>query len=239
MPPFINDWRNHMKKSSWVVMAMAVVSLIGAAGILLSAEQKAALSTAGGVITLKGTENQNSPTVAMSQGAYIVRRTAGEDFMSITVKGGEDAIYHSTFFSEPDGSYLLIVGSKILPPGNVFFEGMGMGAWTVTITKVDPSTAVALPLVISGAELKTAISKPFKAAAGELVMTYAYKSEPEGTGTLTVCDVVTGKTIPMSQMMYAGNISGGWNIPIPAAGVYIAEATFPKTSGGGEVKLSQ
>jgi hypothetical protein len=43
----------------------------------------------------------------------------------------------------------------------------------------------------------------------------------------------------MKQMMYARKISGGWNMTIPAAGVYIAEATFPKASGGGEVKLSQ
>jgi len=229
-----------MKKNLSVVLAACAVLAAASAGYPTSAAgQKAGLSTAGGVITLKGTENQNSPTVNMSQGAYIVRRTSGEGFMSITVKGGADKTYHTTFFSDPNGAYLLIAGSALFPPGDVFFEVIGMDAWTVTITKVDPATAVALPQTLAGAEMKNSISQPFQAAAGELVMTYAYKSAPKGTGTLTICDVVTGKTIPMKQMMYAGKISGGWNMTIPAAGVYIAEATFPRASGGGEVKLTQ
>jgi hypothetical protein len=206
---------------------------------LLSADQKAAVSTSGGVITLKGTDDQNSPSVAMAQGAYIVRRTAGEGFISITLKDKADEIVHGTFFNEPNGSYLLVVGGDLFKPGDVVFEIITMGSWTLTVTKVDPSKSVSLPQVISGVEMETAISQPFKAVAGELVMTYAYKSEPEGTGMLTICDVVTGKTIPMNQMMSAGNISGGWNMTIPSAGVYIAETTFPKASGGGEVKLSQ
>jgi len=229
-----------MKKNLSVVLAACAVLAAASAGNPMSpAGQKAALSTAGGVITLKGTENQNSPTVNMSQGAYIVRRTSGEGFMSITVKGPEDKIFHTTFFSDPNGAYLLIVGSALFPPGDVFFEVIGMGSWTLTLTKVDPSTAVALPLVITGAEMKSALSQPFKAVPGELVMTYVYKNAPKGTGTLTICDVVTGKTIPIKQMMYAGKISGGWNMTIPAAGIYIAETTFPKASGGGEVKLTQ
>ncbi len=229
-----------MKKNIWVALAAGAVLTIATAGYLPSAAaQKAALSTAGAVITLKGTETQTSPTVKISEGVYIVRRVAGEGFMSVTVKDPADNILHTAVFNNPNGTYLLIVDSNPLKPGDVLFEIMGLGAWTVTVTKAEGSAAVALPQVLSGAEMTDAVSQPFKAAAGNLVMTYTYKNKPKGTGTLTICDVVTGKTLPMQEMMYAGKISGGWNVPIPAAGVYIASASFPLASGGGEVKLSQ
>jgi hypothetical protein len=229
-----------MKKNHFIVMAAAAVLMIATAGYLSSAaDQKAALSTVGGVITIKGTDTQTSPTVKIVEGVYIVSRIAGEGYMNITVKDPADEIIHMMYFNIPNGTYLLIVNSNPVKPGDVVFEVMGEGAWTVTVIKADGSSAVALPQVLSGAELISAVSKPFKAAAGNLAMSYTYKSAPEGTGTLTICDVVTGKTLPMSKMMYAGQISGGWNMTIPAAGVYIAETTFPKASGGGEVKLSQ
>lgn len=229
-----------MKKIIWIAMAACAVLTIVTAGYLPSAAaQKAALSTAGGVITLKGTETQTSPTVNISGGVYIVRRVAGEGFMSITVKDLADNILHMTILQNQAGTYLLIVDGNPLKPGDVLFEIMGLGAWTVTVTKVDGSAAVALPQVLSGAEMTDAVSQPFKAAAGNLVMSYIYKNKPTGTGTLTICDVVTGKTLPMREMMYAGKISGGWSVPVPAAGVYIASASFPLASGGGEVKLSQ
>lgn len=229
-----------MKKSLLVAMAVCAVLTIAAAGYLSSfAAQKAALSTPGGVITLKGAETQTSPTVKISEGVYVVRRVEGEGFMSITVKSPADEILHTAVFNNPAGTYLLIADSNPLKPGDVLFEIMGLGAWTVTVTKADGSAAVALPQVLSGAEMTDAVSQPFQAAAGNLAMSYTYKNKPKGTGTLTICDVVTGKTLPMREMMYAGKISGGWNVPVPAAGVYIASASFPLASGGGEVKLSQ
>ncbi len=229
-----------MKKSLSIAMAAcAVLSMATARHLPSAAAQKAALSTAGGVITLKGAESQTSPMVKISEGVYIVRRVAGEGFMSITVKSPADEILHTAIFNNPAGTYLLIADGNPLKPGDALFEIMGLGAWTVTVTKADGSAAVALPQVLSGAEMTDAVSQPFKAAAGNLVMTYTYKNKPKGTGTLTICDVVTGKTLPMREMMYAGKISGGWNVPVPATGVYIASASFPLASGGGEVKLSQ
>jgi hypothetical protein len=229
-----------MKKPILIAMAACAVLTIVTAGYLPSAAaQKAALSTAGAVITIKGADTQTSPTVKISEGVYVVSRIAGEGYINITIKDPADEIIHMMYFNSPKGTYLLIVNNDPVKPGDVVFEVMGEGAWTLTVTKVDGSSAIALPQVLSGAELTSAVSQPFKAAAGNLVMSYTYKSEPTGTGTLTICDVVTGKTIPMSKMMYAGQISGGWTMTIKAAGVYIAETTFPKASGGGEVKLSQ
>ena len=114
-----------------------------------------------------------------------------------------------------------------------------MGGWAMTLTKVEAAGAEALPQVLAGTERETVVSKPFKAAAGILTMTYKYKSKSKGTGTLTVVDVATGKTVPMRQMMSAGKDGGGFDLQLPAAGVYIAQTAFPLASGGGEVKLSQ
>jgi type 1 fimbria pilin len=63
-----------MKKSIWIAMAACAVLTIVTAGHLQSAAaQKAAVSTAGGVITLKGTETQTSPTIKISEGVYVVQ----------------------------------------------------------------------------------------------------------------------------------------------------------------------
>jgi hypothetical protein len=135
------------------------------------------------------------------------------------------------------GDKLKIIHRLLL--GTLLAISVTIFALTVTVTKVDSSAAVARPQVLAGAEMTDAVSQPFKAAAGNLVMSYIYKNKPTGTGTLTICDVVTGKTLPMREMMYAGKISGGWKVSVPAAGVYIASASFPLASGGGEVKLAQ
>jgi hypothetical protein len=194
-------------------------------------------SASGEVITLKGTDKQTTPGT-LSAGAYIVRLTAGS-FLSFTVKSKANEVLYVDIFNEGAPSNLLIVGGQLFKPGDVVFELDGMDAWTVTLTKVEAAGAVALPQVLAGAERAVVISKPFKAAAGNLVMSYTYKTPPRGTGTLTICNVATGKTVPMSQMMSATKASGGWTMTVSEAGVYVASTIFPLASGGGEVKLSQ
>ena len=110
-----------MKKPILVAMAACAVLTVVTAGYLPSfAAQKAALSTAGGVITLKGTETQTSPTVKISEGVYIVRRVAGEGFMSISVKSPADEILHTAVFNNPAGTYLLIADSNPLNRATFF-----------------------------------------------------------------------------------------------------------------------
>lgn len=229
-----------MKKN--ILFAAVVLAVIAAAtsGLSLSAgSPQATVSTAAGVISIKGNETQTTAPAKFAAGAYVVRRTAGEGFMSIAVKDTAGNILFTTFFSNPAGTFLLIVGSEMVKAGDLIFEIMGTAAWTVTLTKAEASGAVALPQVLSAAEMTNAVSKPFKAAAGTLTISYTYKSVPKGTGTLTVCDIATGKTLPMREMMYAGKISGGFSVPVASAGIYIAQAGFPLGSGGGEVKIVQ
>lgn len=228
-----------MKRNSWIALVTcALVTAATARSLPAASGQKAAGSPAGNVITLKGTEKQTAPA-NLTAGAYILSRAAGGGFLTITIKSKTDEVLYTTFFNDLADTNLVIVGGALFKPGDVVFEVGGMNPWTVTVTKADAAAAVALPQVLSGAERAVVVSQPFKAAAGNLVMSYAYKAAPKGTGTLTICNIATGKTVPMSKMMYAGKVSGGWTMTLPEAGVYIAETTFPLASGGGEVKLSQ
>jgi hypothetical protein len=209
-----------------------------AAGVAAASGQKSAGSAAGNVITLTGTEKKTAPA-NLSGGAYILRRTAGEGFLSITIQDKAGAPLYTNFLNDLVSADLVVVGGGLIKPGDVVIEVDGMSAWTVTLTKVEAPGAVALPQVLAGAERAVVICKPFKASAGSLVMSYTYKAAPKGTGTLTICNIATGQTVPMSQMMTAHKVSGGWTMTLPEAGVYVAQTIFPLASGGGEVKLSQ
>jgi hypothetical protein len=200
---------------------------------------QASVTSAGGVITLKGAETQTAKGVKLAAGAYVFRRTAGDGFATFTVNDGAGSPVYVNMLDAFTETFLLIVDGNPVKPGDFAIEIDGTGAWTVTLTKAVGEGAAALPAVLAGAERTTVVSKPFKAVAGTLNISYSYKGEPTGTGTLTICDVATGKALPMTKMMYAGNASGGFTVPVAAAGVYIAQTLFPLKSGGGEVKIAQ
>jgi hypothetical protein len=221
-----------------VLIALIFLAAITATASAPASESQAAVSTAGNVITVKGTAAQSTSPLKLAAGAYVVGRTAGEGFMSITVKDKAGNIVHTTFFNDARGSYLLHVDENVLKQGDLIFEIMGMGAWAVTIVKPDMATAATLPQTLTGPEMTQAVSKPFKAAAGKLTVSYAYKAKPTGTGTLWIVEIATGRSLNPGYM-YAGRESGGFEIVIPTAGVYIAQTGFPLGSGGGEVKLGQ
>jgi hypothetical protein len=221
-----------------VLTALIVLAAITATASAPASEQQAAVSTAGGVITVKGTDAQSTPALKLAIGAYVIGRTAGEGFMSISVKDKADNIVHTAILNEAKGSYLLPVDDTVAKQGDLVFEIMGTGAWTVTIAKPDPATAVSLPQNMTGPEMTDAVSKPFKAAAGKLAVSYAYKAKPKGAGSLIILEVATGLSLD-TGFIYAGRESGSLEVVIPAAGVYIAQTGFPLASGGGEVKLGR
>lgn len=221
-----------------VLTALFVLAAITATASAPASEPQAAVSTAGGVITVKGTDAQLTPALKLAIGAYVIGRTAGEGFMSISVKDKADNIVQTAILNEAKGSYLLPVDENVVKQGDLVFDIMGMGAWTVTIVKPDPATAAALPQILTGPEMTDAVSKPFKAAAGKLTVSYAYKAKPKGTGMLIVLELATGRSLN-TDFMYAGRESGGFEVVVPTAGVYIAQTGFPLASGGGEVKLGQ
>lgn len=218
-----------------LVTAIMTLSLVGVTG-----PNAAAASAAGNVITLTGTGAKTVPG-NLSAGVYFLRGKGGDGFLSITIKDKADEVLYINVISDPAATKLVAVGDESFKPGDVIFEIDAMGPWTLTMTKADVSAAVALPQVLAGAEMADVISQPFKAAAGNLTVSYTYKAEPTGTGTLVIWNIGTGKSVPMTmaQMMYAPKTSGGWTMTLPETGVYIGRTTFPKGSAGGEVKLSQ
>ncbi len=228
--------RNLLFSSFMGALATAIMtlSLVGVTG-----PNSAAASAAGNVITLTGTDSKTVPG-NLSAGVYFLRGKGGDGFLSLTIKDKADEVLYIDVISDPAATKLVAVGDEGFKPGDVIFEIDAMGPWTLTITKADVSAATALPQVLAGAEMADVISQPFK-AGGNLTVSYTYKAEPTGTGTLVIWNVGTGKSVPMTmaQMMYAPKTSGGWTMTLPETGVYIGRTTFPKGSAGGEVKLSQ
>jgi hypothetical protein len=222
----------------------ALVALAGLALIGITADARfsyagdpQAPTSGAGVITLKGAEKDVSYPVRLSAGAYLITSTGGGGLVTFTVKQGDAPVY-VTMFNPSNQADLFSVGDTTVKAGAATFEVSGIEAWTVTVTRVDGAGAGMLPQVLSAAEMNAAISKPFKAAAGNLSVAYTYKGKPKGTGTILICDITTGKML-QTPMMYAGRDTGTLTVPVPAAGVFIALTRFPLASGGGQVKISQ
>jgi hypothetical protein len=227
---------NFLAASAWRVLAMAIMALIL---VGVTCQNAAALAT-GNIINIAGTDSKTLPA-NLSSGVYFLRGTGGGGFLSIAIKDKADEVLYINAINNPASTKLVIVGDESFKPGDVVFEIDAMGPWTVTMTKADDSAAVALPQALAGAELEEVISKPFKVAAGNLVVSYTCKAEPQGTGTILFWNIATGKIVPLSvaQAIYPLKTSGEWTVMLPETGVYIAQTTFPKGSSGGEVKLSQ
>ena len=196
------------------------------------------VAISGSTTTITGT-GQATHELEFARGVYAVTWSTPGTVMSVSVSDAADDVVTVFGLGGPKGSELFAVDGETVKPGKLKMEAGSMEAWTVTIVKLGTAGAGALPQTLSGAVLESAISKAFKAGAGPLKVAYAYKSEPKGTGTLRICDVATGKNMPVDHVMFAGNASGEFEVNVPAAGVYVACATFPLGSNGGEVSLKQ
>lgn len=229
-----------MKKSVLFTQIVLSVFAVTAMGLSISAaDQQATVSLSGGVITIKGNESQSATGIKLAEGVYVVRRTAGEGYIGITVKASDESLIHATFFEAPTGTYMLAVMNHYIKPGGVIFEIQAYEPWTLTITKAEAAQTATLPQVLSSAERASAVSKPFKASAGKLTVSYTYKSGPKGVGTISICDIAKGMPLPVTSFMPAGKTSGSFTVAVATAGIYIAQTDFPLGSGGGEVKIAQ
>jgi hypothetical protein len=188
--------------------------------------------------TFSGSNNQEIPGGKLDLGTYIVRWTSTGVFCSLGAADAAGNLKIQISVGDPKGESLLVVDNGVVKPGDIIMKVSSDGAWTLTITKADPASAVALPQSLAGGEKARVLSKPFKATAGNLAVTYAYHGVPRGTGTIAICDVATGQYL-LAGMLPAGRASGEMSVKVPAAGVFIAKTVFPLNSGGGEVKISQ
>ena len=229
-----------MKKSIFITLIALSAFVVAVAGLSIAAGgQQASVSTSGGVITIKGNETQKAAGIKLVEGVYVVRRTAGEGYIGITVNAADGTFVDGTFFNDPNGTYMLAVMSHFIKPGGVIFEIKAYESWTLTVTKAEAAGAVALPQVLSSAEMTSAVSKPFKASAGKLTVSYTYKNGPKGVGGISICEIATGMPLPVTSFMPAGKTSGSFTVDVAAAGIYVAQTNFPLGSGGGEIKIAQ
>jgi hypothetical protein len=214
--------------------ALAILAGLAVLGVIAAAPFSYAQS---GIIILKGTDKPVTQPVKLSPGAYVLTRTAGSGFLSVSLKQNNQSPYVQ-FVNDLNESDLIIVGDQMLKAGGATLVGEGQSAWTIAFSRVEATGAGTLPLMMTGAEKKATLSKPFKATAGTITVAYAYKAAPKGTGTVRIVDVATGRPLP-TKMITAGRASGTFTVPVPAAGTFIAATRFPLASGGGEVRISQ
>ena len=198
----------------------------------------ASVSTSGTTTTVTGTNDWTSPAMPFGAGVYVFNWTSTGGFMGITLKDVHDQTLLVLAIGGPNGQDLCDVGNDQVKPGDLKVEVSSDAAWTLKVEKVDASSPAALPQVMSGEELKVAISKPFALDAGTIAVNYTYKSAPKGTGTMGIYNVSTGQGLN-TGMMYAGKTSGKFDVKVPAAGVYVAKTTFPLASGGGDVTIAK
>jgi len=223
------------------MVCLATVAAVSGSDSFASAQSggQASVSAAGNTTTITGKDQQTIPAIKLDLGVYAFKWSSTSDFLSLTVNAAAGGALGVLSLADPSGENLFAVDGERVKPGAMQLEVSSSGPWTITITKADAASAVALPQTLSGAEMKTIVSKPFKANAGPLRASYAYKDSPRGTGTLGIFNVITGKQVVVKGMMVAGKISGELGFDVPAAGVYIAKTTFPLGSKGGDVTLGK
>ncbi len=199
----------------------------------------AAFAAGPGTLSFKGGDGEIKVPTTLQAGVYVITHTGGGALVSVSFRQGDSPVY-TTMFNEPNETDIMAVqaGGQMAKPGPATFEGDGMEAYTVTFTRAETLPLGALPVVLSAPEMKAALSKPFKVAAGTLTVTYKYKAEPKGTGTLGIFEVTTGKALP-TKFMSAHRIGDTYTMTVDKPGTYIAFTRFPLASNGGEVKISQ
>jgi hypothetical protein len=231
-------------KREFLVLLIAIVfacslNLAILAGAASAQTGKATVATKENVTTVSGDKDQESSPIKFEIGTYVFNWSCKGSALGLVLNDPNGDTAGVILISEPQsGMELFPVDNDSVKPGSLTLVMTSDGPWTITITKQDAATQTELPLTLSGAELKSVISKPFKAKAGKIKVKYAYKTAPEGTGTLRICNTATGAGL-LTDVMWAGKAAGEFEVSVPAAGAFISQTTFPLASGGGDVTLSQ
>lgn len=184
--------------------------------------------------TLRGRGDQTSAPIKLAQGVYVVT-WSGKQGMMIMAASDTSSVPAMLSATEASGTCLFAVDGVTWKTGNTKIEVTTEGAWTVTFTKaVGPG--VALPQTLSSAGAANVVSTPFKVAAGKLSVKYAYKGTPLMMGGIGIFDIATGKGLPAPNLL---DVSGTVEIPVTAAGVYVAQAYLPMGATGEDLTIRQ
>ncbi len=202
------------------------------------ANPAASVTTAGPVTTIAGASDQAAPAMHFGPGAYVFTWTGTGAFVGVSIADPDDRPVAVLALGGATGQDLFTVNDDV-KAGNLTVRVSSDAAWTVRVEKVQATSVTPLPQTLVAEELRSAVSQPFKLEVGKPVnVTYTYKGTPKGTGTIRIVEITTGKHLN-GGLMYAGKQSGTLEMQVAAAGVYIAETTFPLASGGGAVKIAQ
>lgn len=127
----------------------------------------------GGVTTVKGSEDQLARGIRLREGVYTIKWSGSGTYVSFSLtdidgNGGGDISK-----GRASGERLFIVDSSSVLPGNFTLMAISDSDWAVSIARPDTSSPSTLPLFVSCSELDGAVTKPFRAHAGNIKISYA------------------------------------------------------------------
>lgn len=192
----------------------------------------------GGVTTARGSGNQLIKGIRLGEGVYTINWSGSGTFASFSLtdidgNGGADISK-----GRMSGEKLFIVDGDTMLPGDLTLMVASDSDWIINISRPDTSSPSPLPLAVSCSEQDGAVTKPFRAYAGDLKISYTLSRTPYGTGHVDVYDANTGRsfyTRPITDSAVAGQSIA----IVPADGVYIARVTLPEGASYGDITISQ
>jgi hypothetical protein len=192
----------------------------------------------GGLTTAGGSEDQIIKGIKLGEGVYAVNWSGSGTFVSFSLtdingNGGADIPKGRT-----SGERLLIVDDSTVLPGDFTLMVASDSDWVINIFRPDTSTPSLLPLAVSCGEPDGAVTKPFRAHAGDLKISYTLSRTPYGTGHVDVYDVNTGRSF-YTRPITDGAVAGQSIAIVPADGVYIAQVTLPEGASYADITISQ
>jgi len=195
-------------------------------------------SVSGNTITIKGYQDNTATGIQLNQGVYVVQSSGDGSALTATlVDSGYNGIALLNTGST-SGKKLVVVNDISVFAGNATLEVTSDGSWTVTIAQQEADYATSLPQEMSGDSSSELVSAPFKASAGNIVISYTLSMTPLQDSYVNIYNIVNGQTFyvfPLKKNAQEGQITA----IVPSDGVYIAEIDLPAGSSYGDITISQ
>jgi len=192
----------------------------------------------GGVTVARGSGDQLIKGIRLGEGVYTVNWSGSGTFVSLSLtdmdgNGGADISK-----GRISGEKLLTVDGSTVLSGEFTLMVASDSDWVINISRPDTSSPSSLPQVVSCGELDGAVTRPFRAHAGIIRISYTLSRMPYGTGHVDIYEVSTGRPF-YTRPITGGATVGQSTAEAPSDGVYIAQVTLPEGASYGDITISQ
>lgn len=196
----------------------------------------------GNTITISGvkaesSDNQNSTSFDLEEGAYIVsyeNKGSFGNILTATLETDDGSGMYIVSLWDTKGSDAMVVGGMMTPAGKYHLNVGNGGTYTVTITK--PTSGDAAPVTIKASKGES-VAKAVNLNPGEVKISVKHDVGPTGTTSMSLYDL-QGNTVASKWVSGSSSITDEDIGEITTAGTYIFSVTFSANTGG-EATVSQ